>query len=39
VYLIGGLLLVASWPLRMMIARSDWWQPMGEWVARVGAGI
>jgi hypothetical protein len=39
VYLIGGLVVIASWPLRMMAARSDWWQPIGEWIARVGAGI
>jgi len=39
VYVIGGLVVVASWPLRMMAARSDWWQPIGEWVAKVGAGV
>jgi hypothetical protein len=39
VYLIGGLLVIASWPLRMLVARSDWWQPIGAWVAQVGAGI
>ena len=39
VYVIGGLVVLTSWPLRMMIARSEWYQPIGEWVARVGAGI
>ena len=39
VYAIGGLLVVASFPLRMMIARSEWWQPVGAWIAKVGAGI
>lgn len=39
VFVIGGLAIVASWPLRMLIARSEWWQPVGDWVAKVGAGI
>jgi hypothetical protein len=39
VFVIGGLAIVASWPLRMMIARSEWWQPVGAWIAKVGAGI
>ena len=39
VFLIGGLVVIASWPLRMVIARSEWYQPIGDWVARVGAGI
>lgn len=39
VFLVGGLAIVASWPLRMMIARSEWWQPIGAWVAKVGAGV
>jgi hypothetical protein len=38
-YAIGGAVLVASWPLRVLIGRSDWYQPIGEWIARVGAGI
>jgi hypothetical protein len=39
VFAIGGLAIVAAWPLRMMIARSEWWQPVGAWIARIGAGI
>jgi hypothetical protein len=39
VFAIGGLGIVAAWPLRMMIARSDWWQPIGKWIASVGAGL
>jgi hypothetical protein len=31
--------LIASWPLRLLIGRSDWYQPVGEWVARIGAGL
>lgn len=36
VYAIGGAALIASWPLRVMIGRSDWYQPIGEWIAKVG---
>jgi hypothetical protein len=39
VFAIGGLALVASWPLRTLIARSEWWQPIGAWMAKVGAGV
>ena len=39
VYAFGGAALIASWPLRLMIGRSDWYQPVGEWIARVGAGL
>jgi hypothetical protein len=39
VYAIGGAALIASWPLRIVIGRSEWYQPVGEWVARVGAGL
>jgi hypothetical protein len=39
VFAIGGLVIVASWPLRMLIARSEWWQPIGAWIAKVGAGV
>ena len=35
-YVIGGLVLVASWPLRFVIDRTDWWFPMGESVAQLG---
>jgi hypothetical protein len=39
VYAIGGAAIIASWPLRLMIGRSDWYQPVGEWIARVGAAM
>jgi len=39
VYAIGGAVLIASWPLRLMIGRSDWYQPIAEWVAKIGAGL
>jgi len=39
VYAIGGTLLVVSWPVRMAIAHSEWWQPVGEWIGRMGAGL
>jgi hypothetical protein len=39
VFAIGGLLIVALWPLRLMAGRSEWYQPIGEWIARVGAGM
>ena len=33
-YVIGGLVIVASWPLRLIVGRSDWYFPIGEAVAR-----
>ena len=39
VYAIGGELIVALWPLRLVMGRSDWYQPIGDWIARVGAGM
>lgn len=38
VYVIGGILIVASWPWRYVAARQEWYQPIGEWIARIGAG-
>jgi hypothetical protein len=38
VYVIGGALIVASWPWRNMAARQEWYQPIGEAIARLGAG-
>ncbi len=38
VYAIGGLVIVALWPLRLIAGRSEWYQPIGDWIARVGAG-
>jgi hypothetical protein len=34
-YVIGGLVIVASWPLRNMVGHSAWYFPVGEAVARV----
>ncbi len=39
VYAIGGAALIASWPLRIVIGRSEWYQPVGEWLAKIGAGL
>ena len=39
VYAISGVIILGSWPLRNMIGRSEWYQPIGEWIARVGAGM
>ena len=39
VYAVGGAAIIASWPLRIMIGRSEWYQPVGEWIARIGAGL
>jgi hypothetical protein len=35
---IGGLVIAASWPWRYSAARADWYQPIGEAIARLGAG-
>jgi len=39
VFAIGGLAIVASWPLKTLIAQSEWWQPIGAWIAKIGAGL
>jgi len=39
VYVIGGLVIVASWPLRLMIGHSAWYFPIGEGVARIARTI
>lgn len=39
VILIGGAVIVASWPLRYMAARAEWYQPIGEAIARLGAEV
>jgi hypothetical protein len=31
--------IVVSIPLKVMLGRSEWWQPVGEWIAKVGAGL
>jgi hypothetical protein len=38
VFVIGGAVIVASWPWRYMAARQEWYQPIGEAIARFGAG-
>ena len=38
-YAIGGLVIVASWPLRVMIGHSGWYFPIGESVARIARSI
>ena len=35
VYVIGGLAIVVSWPLRLMVGRSDWYFAVGEGLARI----
>jgi hypothetical protein len=35
VYAVGGLVIVASWPLRLMVGHSAWYFPVGEAVARI----
>jgi hypothetical protein len=39
VFAIGGVAIVASWPLRLMVGRTEWWTAIGESLARVGAGL
>lgn len=38
-YVIGGLVIIVSWPLRQMIGHSDWYFPIGEQVARLAHSI
>jgi len=33
IYLYGGLFIVASWPIRVMIARTPAWESVGRWLA------
>jgi hypothetical protein len=39
VYAIGGAAIIASWPLRIMMGRAEWYQPVGELIARCGASL
>jgi hypothetical protein len=39
VYAVGGLAIVASWPLRILIGHSEWYFPIGERVARLARTI
>jgi hypothetical protein len=36
VFAIGGVVLVLLWPVRYVVARSEWWRPIGDWIAEVG---
>ncbi|HEV7609001.1 MAG TPA: hypothetical protein VGO61_16780 [Steroidobacteraceae bacterium] len=36
VFAVGGLVMLLLWPLRYAVARSEAWQPIGEWIAKVG---
>jgi len=36
VFAIGGVVLILLWPLRYAVARSEMWQPIGQWFAEVG---
>lgn len=38
-YAIGGLVIVASWPMRNMIGHSNWYFPIGEAVARIARAM
>ena len=35
-YVIGGVVIVASWPLRIIVGRRDGYFPIGEATARIG---
>jgi hypothetical protein len=39
VYAVGGLLVVLSWPMKTLVGRSDWYQPIANWAAAVGASM
>ena len=39
VYAIGGAAIIAAWPLRLMMGRAEWYQPVAEWFARWGAKL
>jgi len=36
VFALGGLVIVIAWPLRLIIGRSEWYQPIGDWIAHLG---
>ncbi len=39
IYAIGGGTILALWPLHLMAGRSEWYQPIGEAIARAGAAL
>jgi hypothetical protein len=39
VFAIGGVVLVLMWPLRYAVARSETWQPIGQWFAELGRSM
>jgi hypothetical protein len=36
VFALGGVALILLWPIRYAIARSEMWQPVGQWIAELG---
>jgi len=32
VFVVGGLAIVVSWPLRWWVARTEWWTAIGNWI-------
>jgi hypothetical protein len=39
VHAIGGVVVVAVWPLRLMIGPTEWRTHVGQGIARIGAGL
>lgn len=37
VYVVGGTLLVLSWPFRVWVARTPAWEPIGKWMASLSS--
>lgn len=38
-FVIGGAMIVASWPWRNWAATQEWYRPIGEAIARLGVGL
>lgn len=36
IFAVGGAVLVLLWPMRFAVARSEWWQPVGLYIAKTG---
>ncbi|MES1265270.1 MAG: hypothetical protein ABUU24_06420 [Variovorax sp.] len=36
IFAAGGAVLILLWPMRFAVARSEWWQPVGQWIAEAG---
>ena len=39
IYAVGGSIVALSWPLKTLIGKSDWYQPIAEWAAGIGATL